>query len=543
MKRIKRLPALLLSLCLVLTLAPAARAADIPEGYTAVSTAQELAAIAQDPAGSYILTADIDLGGTDWTPLSFSGVLDGNGHTLYNLRVRTVGTETAETVDGNDKRYDTAFAGLFSVLRGAEVRDLTLLGADIAVETDQNCFSAGLAGYMEDSTLTGCRVYGRIFLYTSSVMVGTGGLAGFGSGTLRDCGADVTLVFADRSTGIRCEQFMGGLLACGNAVLDGCSSRLDGYDSCHGYVHDGGLVGMFYCYDKTAERGSITNCASSGMITFFEDNPDRRAYCSAFVGEPLTAPGGMTGNTDAFTRNEVFDYSAELSPEKCASPVYTEAVTEADCTRSAAGDDYAGWGYTAHTCSGCGYTWRDTYTAPVHEPGEWQITREATYTDSGERARYCTRCGALLETETIAPHVAGDWQTVREPTYTEPGLRERYCTDCGELLESEELPTLIPVSVCTLSAAALTLRYRDRSVLTAAVEPGDAYDTAVVWSSSDESVVTVDQTGALAAVGRGTAVVTCASADGFASASCAVTVRYAVWQWLIVILLFGWLWY
>ena len=40
----------------------------------------------------------------------------------------------------------------------------------------------------------------------------------------------------------------------------------------------------------------------------------------------------------------------------------------------------------------------------------------------------------------------------------------------------------------------------------------------------------------------GTAVITGRDGDGF-TASVTVTVRYAWWQWLIIILLFGWIWY
>lgn len=36
---------------------------------------------------TYVLLADIDMTGVDWTPVSntFYGVLDGNGHTISNL--------------------------------------------------------------------------------------------------------------------------------------------------------------------------------------------------------------------------------------------------------------------------------------------------------------------------------------------------------------------------------------------------------------------------------------------------------------------------
>ena len=70
-----------------------------------------------------------------------------------------------------------------------------------------------------------------------------------------------------------------------------------------------------------------------------------------------------------------------------------------------------------------------------------------------------------------------------------------------------------------------------------------AYSTEIIWESSDESVVTVDETGAVYGVGVGTATVTAKTADGSLEATCEVTVSYSIFQWIIVYILFGWIWY
>jgi uncharacterized protein YjdB len=63
--------------------------------------------------------------------------------------------------------------------------------------------------------------------------------------------------------------------------------------------------------------------------------------------------------------------------------------------------------------------------------------------------------------------------------------------------------------------------------LSAAVSPQNAFDTSLVWSSSDESVATVDNNGLVTSVGYGIAVITATSADGGgASGSCSVNVAY-----------------
>ena len=177
-------------------------------------------------------------------------------------------------------------------------------------------------------------------------IAGIGGLVGFGGGTYTNCSADSTLVFSDESiASLRCEEFLGGILSCGNATLTGCTAAIDGYAACRGYAHNGGLVGMFYQYDKTVDIGTISGCAVTGKITFFEDNADRRAYCEAFAGEFLTWTN-ITECTADFQRNEIFDYSAAVKPEKCAEPSYTDTVVTGNCDT---------FGYTEHTCAVCGY--------------------------------------------------------------------------------------------------------------------------------------------------------------------------------------------
>ena len=70
-----------------------------------------------------------------------------------------------------------------------------------------------------------------------------------------------------------------------------------------------------------------------------------------------------------------------------------------------------------------------------------------------------------------------------------------------------------PVNRIALSETQVGMKVNETVQLTAAVYPSDADNTEVVWSSSDENVVTVDK-GYVKAVGVGTATITCTAADG-----------------------------
>jgi len=348
----RRLIVFLIALALVAGAPGPARAEGEP---SPIYDVEGLRAMADAPQGRYRLMNDIDMSGADWTPIAFSGELDGGGYGLYNLRVTGTGAQTRVTRDGNMKEYDTTFAGLFSVLENAVVRNLKLVGAEVLVENDAHCFAAILTGYAQDSTVSGVSVSGRVRMNSRGVMVGVAGLAGFGCGRFDRCDAKVELIFEDRNFDSRCEEFMGGVLACGIADIDACMVDIDGYDSCHGYVHNGGLVGMYYHCGTKYASGPVNNNIIEGRIRFFEDNPDRRAYCKAVIGESLSKPTQTKGNFDAFKRDEVKTFDVVLLPEQCAEPSYVETVVPPAGGR---------WGFTRHKCSVCGYSWTDSYTAP-----------------------------------------------------------------------------------------------------------------------------------------------------------------------------------
>jgi|GEM_PF-1448360 len=108
-----------------------------------------------------------------------------------------------------------------------------------------------------------------------------------------------------------------------------------------------------------------------------------------------------------------------------------------------------------------------------HAYGEWRVTKPATETEEGSKARDCTVCDHV-QTETIpmlehehgihdetwkydktqhwqecscgeklnvANHIYGDWKVTKEATETEVGSRERGCTVC-EYVQVEIIPEI-----------------------------------------------------------------------------------------------------
>lgn len=106
-------------------------------------------------------------------------------------------------------------------------------------------------------------------------------------------------------------------------------------------------------------------------------------------------------------------------------------------------------------------------------------------------------------------------------------LTARGCTgDMAEItgmysvLEDIPTPTVAPISGVILSKEQAFLFAGQTQQLNVTVMPINAADKSVTWSSSDESIATVDENGLVTALGRGIVYITATSADPNYSTSC-----------------------
>lgn len=93
----------------------------------------------------------------------------------------------------------------------------------------------------------------------------------------------------------------------------------------------------------------------------------------------------------------------------------------------------------------------------------------------------------------------------------------------GAFEGTSTVTVVVPVLSVTLNKNKLTLNKDAKETLVATVNPSDADDATVTWTSSDPSVATVDENGLVTALAGGTTKIT-ASAGG-KSADCMVTVN------------------
>lgn len=97
----------------------------------------------------------------------------------------------------------------------------------------------------------------------------------------------------------------------------------------------------------------------------------------------------------------------------------------------------------------------------------------------------------------------------------------------GEMTHFEQLfasQEIVHVTSISLNQSSLELSIGESYEFEATVLPENATNKEVIWSSSDESVLTVSE-GVITAIKEGKATVTVKSKDGFKSSSCEVTVN------------------
>ncbi len=203
-------------------------------------------------------------------------------------------------------------------------------------------------------------------------------------------------------------------------------------------------------------------------------------------------------------------------------------------------------GYIRVICDDCHTIVKET-VLPISEHKYVSNIKKETCTTNGYIEIICSKCKQVKsKVDLSAPgHSWSEWKVVKEPTYRSVGTERKTCRSCG-IYEERELPMIeVPVQqIIIVPEKDFTIYAKKADRLQATVLPEEAaYSAEIVWESSAPNIVSVDKDGNIKALRKGTATITAKTADGTVSASRKVTVDYSWLQWIIIILLFGWIWY
>lgn len=212
-----------------------------------ISSAGELANLAKmvndgktDENTYFELTADIDLGGKEWTPIGtkdsqFAGKLFGNGNTISNL-----------TVGGGDNR------GLFSYSSG-EIKNLYLEKIDITTT-----MNAGGVCAFNSGTIEGCGVLSGTIICSNPNGGQLGGICMENSGTISRCFSNASVKGATSAGIVYINRGNGVVQDCYNTgTLEGSSSASGINTNNYGKIKTCLNLGAVIAEDKISEEGSV----------------------------------------------------------------------------------------------------------------------------------------------------------------------------------------------------------------------------------------------------------------------------------------------
>ena len=290
-----------------------------------------------------------------------------------------------------------------------------------------------------------------------------------------------------------------------------------------------------------SEEGVVTANSTGTTIITAKTYNGKTATCTITVKQPVTAitlsdayASLYVGETKTLTAT-IAPADANNTDVKWSSSNVSVATVSSEGVITAKGK-----GTCTITCTAAdGYGTKSTCSVTVEQP---PIT-PSDPTESlwvGENKKIPTLAIPFLIFSSI---YTGEWSSSDEnvATVSSEGVitakGKGTCTiTCTVTKESEPITSFTvkvevkePVISIILSETSVSLWGGDTKTLTATATPTIASNTAVEWSSSDDSVATVSSEGVITANDKGSCTITCTAADGYGTKSeCSVTVNQQV---------------
>lgn len=481
-----------------------------PIEWKAIKDAGDLYAIRDDLDGCYYLVNDIDLSevtaeggeydleGHGWDPIDgFTGRLDGRGYRIIGMHIF-----------GEMKNQDV---GLFGKTESAVFRNLGIVDCDIDVSGADtvgslvgHCYSSDYS-YLENSQ---CFSTGNIIV--SGVQdAKIGGMIGYVSG-----GNDASFMNIYNACDIQCtsskETMVGGLLGGKRKyeVVDfsccynvGQISMNETSDMKLGTML-GGVYDTYYANDN-----SYASCF------WLEGTAESIQGNSIYTADPGTCKSltaTQMKNQKLFTGFD-FDTVWELDPQ--CEYKYPQLQSNRQIRPISLKIKQPKSSTEAPVTSG------SSVTAP--EPVSYQRGEELDIEGWQLEVMYEKAIGEPILLPLTKEMLSGyDMEQEGRQTVT--------VTYGGRTTSFDILVNPVAVDSIHISDSKLEMYRGESHQLDASVEPANASEKGIIWSSSDDSVVSVDEDGKLTARKRGTVIITAASeADENVKAVCEVVVQVA----------------
>jgi hypothetical protein len=498
-----------------------------------IYTAQDLKAIESNIFANYKLMNDLDL--TSWIQTnspnsgwpgigtreaSLMGSLDGDNHKITGFWQNSSQTS----------------CGLFaSVSTDGFVRNLTIEPA-----TDKTIsgldYSAILAGY-NYGTIENCKVNGKLQGYN------VGCIAGFNSGTIKNClgsGLITSIVSSGKA---------GGIAGDNTGTISNC--EYNGDITCNvgsGYL--GGITGsstniVVNCYYSGTLSSSIATAHVGGIVGLNSGLISTSYSLGTINATGATAyAGGIAGDNNS-TTSEINNSESGMNINSTGASTVCGGVV--GITKGKVINCYA----TGNIASGYRGSGVVGY---IDGTGAKVLGCVGLNTNLSGKNSVCRVLGGVMNSA-VAPLTTDNYgckdmlitingvvQPAPAENYLQGTTKER--TDLKKqsfyegigwnfvsiwnIVEGLDYPYLRflfkPVTSVSLNKSTTTLNVGFNETLTPTVSPTNATNKTVTWSSSNNSVATVDASGKVTALSAGTATITVTTIDQNKTSQCIVTV-------------------
>lgn len=379
---------------------------------------------------------------TDWTPIgmwagddkyySYSGIFDGQNHTISGLYLNQMGM--------------AGCVGLFGhVGSGGKVSNVRVLDSYFSV----NGGVGGVCGY-NDGTITNCYNAGMINKLTDDYTNDFGGVCGYNTGTIIDCYNTGNVSGVAFNGGV-CGDNDGTIINCYNT--GGVSGDYHVGDIC-GDNYGATVTNCYYLSDteidhKDGTVGKTKEQFANGEVAYLLQADRTETIWGQTIGTDLYP---VLGGKKAYQNREydscdesgnvvAITYSNEQENKYTHTLVKTDR--KADCV-TAGEDEY--W-----TCSVCRKRFSDKdgeneiSSIPVIDAlghdfaKDFTVDAEATCKNVGSKSRHCIRCDAKTDVTEI-PASGHNMKKVpaKEATEKETGNIEYYvCSVCQKYFSDE----------------------------------------------------------------------------------------------------------
>ena len=468
------------------------------------------------------LTADIDLteangNPTEWRPIGdwnhkYTGIFDGAGHTVKGYRI----TKGA------------SYMGFFGVVSG-RVRGLTASG-DIQI-TDGNSNAGGVAGKCYYGTIEDCVNAGTLTVSADNVDDTTGGIVGFNeNGTISNCLNNGTVTGDSGDTGGVAGYNLSGTIS--NCISNGTVTG--GGET--GGGETGGVVGNNY--------GTISNCINGGNVTGGEDTGGVVGYNENTISNCLNGGNvngkGNTGGVVGYNKiNSTISNCGWLKTNEINQNINGVGNGSDKDTFILDNKDKAAKSVVALSADISKHALNNGDTATISlstiygEPskfGDYVTSIDVAISDPDIlSADVGQTSGKVLITAKAKGGTKRATAAVTLKAYLRPTDFSNTTTKTPTRLKltfGVTVTNTTKVSGVAITSHDINIYKGEGARLTATVEPPNAANLKVFWSSSDTDVVSVDRdSGEIQAVAAGSADITVTTEDGGLTDKRTVTVK------------------